>query len=122
VSVDSITLETYLQRCFGRAGDKYRGQWHFDSGNNCWIGNPCRAAEVDDMLEACKHKAGADSERNHSRAMTLPDMEKLLTHSRNACPVELDHDSVTAKANHLWFNTFTSTGFTIWTRSIHLAF
>ena len=99
MSVDlSISMIYTYSTCFG---DKYHSQWHFNNENKCWKGNLCCAAEVGEMLEVYKHKSGAEGEHNHSWAMTLPDMEKLFTHSRNTCPAVSDHDSIIMKVNLL---------------------
>ncbi|KAJ7590499.1 hypothetical protein C8J56DRAFT_1046766 [Mycena floridula] len=71
-------------------GDKYRGRWDAD---RC-LGNPADSADVEDMLEACKNK-GNEDDRNHSRAMTVAQMEALLAFTEAFC----------------------TTGFTIWTRN-----
>jgi hypothetical protein len=67
-----------------RAGDKFRVQWHFDGVNKEWVGNPVRSAEVSDMHEACKYKDG-ESERNHSKAMSIGDMKKIYDYATSQC-------------------------------------
>ena len=85
-----ILCELNKFNCFGgnslvevmelRAGDKFRGQWHFDSVNKEWVGNPVRSAEVSDILEACKYKDG-ESERTYSKAMSIGDMTALYNYA-----------------------------------------
>ena len=59
-----------------RAGDKFCGQWHFDSVHKEWVGNLVWSAEVEDILEACKYKDG-ESKRTHSKAMSIGNITKL---------------------------------------------
>jgi hypothetical protein len=96
-----------------RAGDKFRGQWHFESVNKEWVGNPVRSAEVEDILEACKYKDG-ESERTHSKAMSAGDMTKLHEYAMSQClGLEI---SVAQRGSFLLFNALASTAFTLWTR------
>ncbi|KAF9060435.1 hypothetical protein BDP27DRAFT_1430099 [Rhodocollybia butyracea] len=66
-------------------GDKYRGPWKYDMLINEWTGNPCNSSTVTDMLEACKRKGG-ESERHHSKPMSIVLMEKVYSWSIVVCP------------------------------------
>lgn len=102
-----------------RAGDKFRGQWHFDSAIREWVGNPVRSAEVEDILEACKYKDG-ESERTHSKATSIGDMTKLyhFAMSQLEC-LGLDiSESVAQRGFLLLFVALASTAFTLWTRYV----
>jgi hypothetical protein len=102
-----------------RAGDKFRGHWHFDSVNKEWVGNPVRSAEVEDILEACKYKDG-ESERTHSKAMSIGDMTKIYDYAMSRCQ-GLDI-SVAQRGFFLLFVALASTAFTLWTRYDQLFF
>lgn len=96
----------------------YRGRWHFNDARQRWEGNPTGSAEVEDMLDACKNKDG-EGERNHSRAMSLADMQALFAHSEKTCPSDLeitDQQTLALKANHLFNTAFASFSWLIWTR------
>ncbi|KAJ3924813.1 MAG: hypothetical protein NXY57DRAFT_1044624, partial [Lentinula lateritia] len=100
-------------------GNKYRGDWRYDEGNKQWIGNPCNAAEVVDLMEGCKRKDG-ESERHHSKPASIIIMERLYAHSISVCPNDypvLDAKSLAFKISHLRFRAYSSLGFTIWTRN-----
>ncbi|KAJ3845839.1 hypothetical protein EV368DRAFT_90008 [Lentinula lateritia] len=100
-------------------GDKYRGDWRYDEGNKRWIGNPCNAAEVVDLMEGCKRK-DRESERHHSKPASIIIMERLYAHSISVCPDDypvLDAKSLAFKILHLRFHAYSSLGFTIWTRN-----
>ena len=102
-------------RTISRAGDKFRGQWHFDSVNGEWVGNPVRSAEVCDILEACKYKDG-ESERHHSKAMSIGDMTKLHEYCQ---PQRLGLELSTAqRGTFLLFSALASTAYTLWTRYV----
>ena len=98
-----------------RAGDKFRGQWHFDSVNKEWVGNPVRSAEVSDMLEACKYKDG-ESERTHSKAMSIGDMTKIYNYAMSQC-LGLAI-SAAQRGFFLLFIALASTAYTLWTRYV----
>ena len=101
-----------------RANDTYRGRWRFNETCQRWEGNPTRSAEVEDMLEACKNKDG-EGERNHSRAMSLGDMQAMFAYSEKVCPASLpvsDQQTLALQANHLFHKAFTSFSWLIWTR------
>jgi len=102
-----------------RAGDKYHGQWNFDSVNKEWVGNPVRSAEVEDILEACKYKDG-ESERTHSKAMSIGDMIKLYAYAMSQClGLEI---SAAQRGIFLLFIALASTAFTLWTRYVNQLF
>jgi hypothetical protein len=72
------------------------------------------------MHDACKNKDG-EADRTHARAMTMEDMERLLAYMQQQCPKDgepKDLAALSLKAASLLFNTFTTTGFTLWTRSV----
>lgn len=101
-----------------RANDTYRGRWNFNEMRQRWEGNPVRSAEVEDMLEACKNKDG-EGERNHSRAMSLADMQAMFTYSEKTCPASLpvsDQQTLALQASHLFYKAFSSFSWLIWTR------
>ena len=98
------------------AGDKFCGQWHFDLVNNEWVGNPVRSAEVEDILEACKYKDG-ESERTHSKAMSVDDMTKLYNYAMSRCQ-KMDI-SLAQQGLYLLFIALASTAFTLWTRYVN---
>ena len=79
-----IVLEATSLTEISRAGDKFCGQWHFDSVNKEWIGNPVWSTEVEDILEACKYKDG-ESKQTHSKAMSVGDMTKLHDYATSQC-------------------------------------
>ncbi|THU92314.1 hypothetical protein K435DRAFT_862637 [Dendrothele bispora CBS 962.96] len=105
----------YDQMCEG----KYRGRWREDRERNEWVGNPTSSPLVTDMLAACKNKDG-ETERKHSRAMSIEDMTNIFLWSWNICP---DNSPVTTtqeralKTEHLFFRAFISVAFTLWTRN-----
>ena len=102
-----------------RAGDKFRGQWHFDSVNKEWVGNPVRSAEVSDILEACKYK-DRESERTHSKAMSIDDMTNIYNYATSQClGLEL---SAAKWGFFLLFIALASTAFTLWTRCVDWPF
>ena len=102
-----------------RAGDKFRGQWHFDSVNKEWVGNLVWSAEVEDILEACKYKDG-ESERTHSKAISVGNMTKLHDYAMSQC-LSLDI-SVAQWGFFLLFVALASTAFTLWTQYVNQLF
>ncbi|KAF9060392.1 hypothetical protein BDP27DRAFT_1430155 [Rhodocollybia butyracea] len=100
-------------------GDKYCGPWKYNMLINKWTGNPCNSSTVTDMLEACKRKGG-ESERHHSKPMSIVLMEKVYSWSIVVCPDDylvVDAVSLAFKMRHLRYRAFASVGFTIWTRN-----
>jgi hypothetical protein len=70
---------------------------------------------VDDILEACKYKDG-ESERTHSKAISIGDMTKLYDYAMSQClGLEL---SVAQRGFFLLFIALASTAFTLWTRYV----
>ena len=99
-------------------------------------GNPALSAAVQDMMEILKNNEGAEGGmRNHASAMTIEDMRKLMTWSYDQCSDELvsriyqclqtggvlDIADVVLAQRHLMVRAFSTTGFTIWTRSVPAA-
>jgi hypothetical protein len=85
------------------------------------------------MMEILKNNEGAEGgTRNHASAMRIEDMRKLMAWSYNQCPDEvvsriyrhlqageaLDIADVVLAQRHLMVRAFSTTGFTIWTRSV----
>ena len=105
-------MEATLLTEISRAGDKFYGQWHFDLVNKEWVGNLVWSTEVEDILEACKYKDG-ESERTHSKAMSVGDMTKLHDYATSQClSLEI---SVVQQGFFLLFVALASTAFTLWT-------
>ena len=105
-------MEATLLTEISRAGNKFCGQWHFDPVNIEWVGNPVWSAEVEDILKACKYKDG-ESERTHSKAMSIGDMTKLHDYATSQC-LSLKI-SVVQWGFFLLFVALASTAFTLWT-------
>jgi hypothetical protein len=77
-----------------------------------------RSAEVEDILEACKYKDG-ESERTHSKAMSIGDMTKLYDYAMSQDSQCLNLDiSVAQRGFLLLFVALASTAFTLWTRYV----
>ncbi|PPR07279.1 hypothetical protein CVT26_012439 [Gymnopilus dilepis] len=100
----------------------FRGPWDYDEATKKCKGNPARAPVVEDMLKACKNKDG-ESERRHSRAMSIEDMRRLHDYFSENCPVinlsmpfEDQREAIAGRGSHLFFNAFASSAFTIWLR------
>ncbi|KIM44296.1 hypothetical protein M413DRAFT_25722 [Hebeloma cylindrosporum] len=122
-AVHAAFLDHYAQL----EGDKYRGRWRYDEVNKEWVGNPVRSAVVEDMLEACKNKDG-ESERRHSRAISIEDMKKLHDNSRKNCPPAFpsvstscdgrksETEAMKKRVMYLLFNALSTTAFIIWMR------
>ena len=105
------------------AGDKYRGEYKLDESTGVVSGNPARSADVKDILKTVANKCGSDGgTRNHTEAITIEDMEKLMDWSRK----QFSGDPQTVKfkdaveladaARHYLMRAFMSSGFTLWTR------
>lgn len=99
------------------------GQWCFNKDQNCWVGNPTRAAEVEDLMKTIHHKNGAEGgEQMHSLTMSKLVMDKLYTWSIYECPsakfglLLKDLENLKSTAGHLHFCAFSSTGWTVWSR------
>jgi hypothetical protein len=70
---------------------------------------------VEDILEACKYKDG-ESERTHSKAMSVGDMIKLYDYAMSQCEdLEI---SVAQRGLLLLFTALASSAFTLWTRYV----
>ena len=69
------------------------------------------------MHDACKNKDG-EADRTHAQAMTMEDMDKLVAYMQQQCPEDGEPKALGLKAGVLLFNAFTTTGFTLWTRSV----
>lgn len=74
-------------------------------------------------MQSIKHKTGAEgSERKHSRAMSKEYMDMIYAWSKRVCPdtkwekLPEDLATLTLVTEHLRFNAFSSTGFTVWSR------
>ena len=112
-------MEATLLTEISRAGDKFCCQWHFDSVNKEWVGNPVQSAEVEDILEACKYKDG-ESKWTHSKAMSIGNMTKLYDYATSQClSLEI---SVAQRGFFLLFVALASTAFTLWTRYVDQLF
>jgi hypothetical protein len=110
-----------------RQGDKYRDRWKYDDARNEWVGNPAKSATVEDMLDACKNKDG-ESERKHSRALSIEDMKKLRDNHLKKCPIidpscnlldldkPLEKEDIKKRATYLLFNGLSTLAFIIWMR------
>ncbi|KAF4613695.1 hypothetical protein D9613_008208 [Agrocybe pediades] len=106
-------------------GDKYRGRWRYDDAKKEWTGNPVDSAAVEDMMDACKNKDG-ESERKHSRAISIEDMGKLYRHFLQHCPSDLPPNPAAShseqrklegiRAGYLLFNALSTSAFTCWMR------
>jgi hypothetical protein len=70
---------------------------------------------VDDILEACKYKDG-ESERTHSKAMSVGDMTRLYDYAMSQC-LSLGI-SIAQRVFFLLFIALASTAFTLWTRYV----
>ncbi|KAF9554927.1 hypothetical protein CPC08DRAFT_696122 [Agrocybe pediades] len=120
----------FLQHYEQMAGDKYRGRWTFDDARKEWVGNPARSAAVEDIMGAVKNKDG-ESERKHSRAMSIQNMRKLYQQFLRQCPPSPtstpnsqadkhaweEHRKVVAlRATYLLFNALSSSAFVCWMR------
>jgi hypothetical protein len=106
-----------------RDGDTYRGKWAYNETQKRWEGNPAESAEVQDVMEAVKHKCGAEGgDRKHSLAMSKDHMEKILRWSETEFPQERVSEPAKTmeeqaqRTKHLQFRAFGSTGWTIWSR------
>ncbi|KAG1905703.1 uncharacterized protein F5891DRAFT_975873 [Suillus fuscotomentosus] len=88
-------------------GEIFCGPYHCNEVTGVVTGNPALSAAVQDMMEILKNNEGAEgSTRNHASAMTIEDMQKLMS---------LSYDQCTDKLRHLMVQAFSMTGFTIWT-------
>jgi hypothetical protein len=81
---------------------------------------------IQDLLKTIKNKCGAEGDtRNHAKAMTIKDMEKLMNWSEGLIPHRMaGHEFQVAAelaeaAKHLFMRAFMTSGFTLWTRSVH---
>jgi hypothetical protein len=120
-NVDELTVRKFRQ------GDKYRDRWKYDDVKKEWVGNPANSATVEDMLDACKNKDG-ESERKHSRAISIEDMQKLHDNHLKNCPVidpscnmpdldkPLEMEDIKKRATYLLFNALSTLSFIIWMR------
>ncbi|TEB29913.1 hypothetical protein FA13DRAFT_1568818, partial [Coprinellus micaceus] len=99
-------------------GDRYRNWWTWDSSGQCWIGNPARSARVKSMLATIK-KEHAHDLRNHSRAMSLGDMQAMHK-TRTARLQELegmnDVKSRCERAELVMFGALSSLAWIVWLR------
>ncbi|KAJ3522529.1 hypothetical protein NMY22_g11852 [Coprinellus aureogranulatus] len=101
------------------AGDKYRGKWVCDASTGVCRGNPARSAHVTDINESCQNKDG-ERERNHSKPMSLENMERIYAESLRKCPEGLipqTGDDIELMAKHLYWRAFSSFAFVLWTRN-----
>ncbi|KAL0960983.1 hypothetical protein HGRIS_005980 [Hohenbuehelia grisea] len=120
------TIHAAFKRLWKTAdGDMYRGKWHFDERQACWAGNPADSAEVADVMEAVKHKCGAEGgDRTHSLAMSKDFMDKMFGWSFRESPTcsDLPCDLATQaiRTKHSEFRAFSSLGWTLWTRNFEL--
>ncbi|KAL0957016.1 hypothetical protein HGRIS_003117 [Hohenbuehelia grisea] len=120
------TIHAAFKRLWKTAdGDKYRGKWHFDERQACWAGNPADSAEVADVMEAVKHKCGAEGgDRTHSLAMSKDFMDRMFGWSFRESPTcsDLPCDLATQaiRTKHSEFRAFSSLGWTLWTRNFEL--
>lgn len=110
-------------QCFARDGDLYRGRWIYNDSQGRWQGNPTHSGEVEDTMQSIRHKTGAeDGERKHSRAMSKEYMDMIYTWSKKVCPntefetLPEDLATLALVTEHLRYNAFGLTGFTVWTR------
>jgi hypothetical protein len=78
-----IAMET-SQCVTSRDGDTYRGKWAYNETRARWEGNPAESAEVQDVMDAVKHKCGAEGgDRKHSLAMSKEHMDKMFRWSES---------------------------------------
>lgn len=114
-----------------RDGTMYSGPYHIDGTTDKISGCPARAPCVTDLVKAAKTKAkkkGADATRHHAEAMTIEELQKLMTWSEETCPhdhLEVSDSGCGGKAGvlkdtleHGFVRGFASTAFTLWTRYV----
>ncbi|KAG1895005.1 uncharacterized protein F5891DRAFT_984589 [Suillus fuscotomentosus] len=117
-------------------GETFRRPYHCNEVTGVVTGNPALSAAVQDMMEILKNNEGAEGgTRNHASAMTIEDMQKLMSWSYDQCPDKLvsqiyqclrtgevlDIADVVLAQHHLMVRAFSTTGFTtIWTRNFEL--
>ncbi|KAG1805102.1 uncharacterized protein HD556DRAFT_1437265 [Suillus plorans] len=116
-------------------GETFRGPYHCNEVTGVVMGNPALSAAVQDMMEILKNNEGTEGGmRNHASAMTIEDMQKLMSWSYDECSNELvsqiyqclqagevlDIADVVLAQRHLMVRAFSTTGFTIWTRNFEL--
>ncbi|THU79935.1 hypothetical protein K435DRAFT_874921 [Dendrothele bispora CBS 962.96] len=100
-------------------GNKYHEsqRFHKDELTQEWVGNPVRSPEVERMLKTCHNKNG-EADRNHTRPMTMGDLEKIWVVLQTQCPNDLDNASLKnlgLKTRKLFWNAYSSVGMTLWT-------
>ncbi|KAF4619278.1 hypothetical protein D9613_004727 [Agrocybe pediades] len=126
-STASTIRAAFLQHYDQMDSDRYRGQWRFNEARKEWEGNPVHSAAVNDVMVACKNK-GEESERKHSRAMSIEDMRKLHHHFLKECPPPITLDptqsnltddqrkAIGIRAQYLHFNALSTSAFICWMR------
>ncbi|KAK7433686.1 hypothetical protein VKT23_020633 [Stygiomarasmius scandens] len=103
-------------------GNKYHESRRFqkDETTQEWVGNPVRSPEVEQMVKTCHNKDG-EADRNHTRPMTMGDLEKIWMFLNMRCPDDLDADAslknLALKTEKLFWNAYSSVGITVWTRN-----
>ncbi|KAG2054410.1 hypothetical protein BDR06DRAFT_971622 [Suillus hirtellus] len=96
-------------------GDTYHGKWHFTEVKQRWEGNPANSADIYDVLSSIKHKASAEGgDQTHSM------MIKKVMNGAQLLDICLDLEMRTKLTHHLKQVTFTSNGWTLWTRCFEL--
>ncbi|KAG2041203.1 hypothetical protein BDR03DRAFT_1007530 [Suillus americanus] len=133
--VTHLTLTPY-----NRAGDTYRGKWHFNETRKRWEGNPACSAKVQDVIKSVQHKTNSEgADRTHLIAMSKGFMDRILTWVCKSCPSEtymaLDRmllkgdttatDNLTLELHTsitriVMYQAFSTTAWNLWTRCFKL--
>ncbi|THU85408.1 hypothetical protein K435DRAFT_685662 [Dendrothele bispora CBS 962.96] len=120
-TVDQVHA-AFLQHYNRMKGNKYHESRRFqrDEVKQEWVGNPVRSPEVEDMLKTCHNKDG-EADRNHSRPMTMGDLQQIWVFMKTQCPDNMDVDmslkNLGPKTKWLFWLAYSSVGMTIWTRN-----
>lgn len=105
----------------------YQGRWQWDDVNKVGRGNPAESSEVRDTMTAVKNRQGATGTREHSAAMKIEYMDRIMSWSNNVfAPSVLKrlgpmknveyHTLLPTATKHLFFRAFATSGWNLWTR------
>ncbi|THU82325.1 hypothetical protein K435DRAFT_766628 [Dendrothele bispora CBS 962.96] len=103
-------------------GNKYHESRRFqkDEVTREWVGNPVCSPEVEQMLKTCHNKNG-EADRNHTRPITMGDLQRIWAYAKIQCPDDLDASAslehLALKTKWLFWKAYSSTGMTVWTRN-----
>jgi hypothetical protein len=119
-----LSLQLYTND-LKRDREKYAGMYQLDDKTGIVTGCPAQAPAVTAVVHAVKVRSaekGHSEVWNHAEAMTIEELQKLMSWSETMCPNGMltmpikDLETLKFHTEHALMRAFISLAFTLWTR------